>query len=126
MTITIIGSVGKSSEEMEFLKNKLLNWFHFDDELVVRSPLDDQEGQLIEIQRKFIKKIESADLVIVVSKSKDKLEFGESTSYEIALSSYFCIPVMFFTNFDYITSLKKYNVSLERGDNQIELISRNF
>lgn len=91
MIVTIIGSLSKS-DVMDSIKN------HF--EFIgceVNSPNDPnlQKLPLLEIQKTWIKKIEEADLIVVVSKnvcvggngsSIFSFEFGESTSYEMAIA----------------------------------------
>lgn len=63
-----------------------------------------QKEPLVDIQRRWIEKIEEADLIIAVPKrvamtangdSKYVLEFGESTSYEMAIARRFNKPILF-------------------------------
>lgn len=73
---------------------------------VVNSPGDPeiQKEPLVDIQRTWIGKIEEADLIIAIPKnvaltangdSKYVLEFGESTSYEMAITRRFNKPILF-------------------------------
>lgn len=92
MSITIIGSL-KRKDKMEQAKS-------FFEKLgfTVNTPSDEkiQNQPLITIQDQWIKKISEADLVVAIPKEsvlKDDVgatryvqEFGESTSYEIAIA----------------------------------------
>lgn len=100
MVITIIGSLTRK-KEMDEIK-ALLEVRGF----VVNSPGDPeaQKEPLVDIQRRWIEKIEEADLIIAVPKSvamtangdsKYVLEFGESTSYEMAIARRFNKPILF-------------------------------
>ena len=73
---------------------------------VVNSPGDPeiQKEPLVDIQRTWIEKIEEADLIVAVPKdvgltangdSKYILEFGESTSYEMAIARWLNKPILF-------------------------------
>ena len=73
---------------------------------VVNSPGDPEirKEPLIDIQRTWIEKIEEADLIIAIPKSvamtangdsKYVLEFGESTSYEMAIARRFNKQILF-------------------------------
>lgn len=72
----------------------------------VNSPGDPevQKEPLVDIQSMWIKKIEEADLIIAIPKSvamtangdsKYVLEFGESTSYEMAIAKRFNKEILF-------------------------------
>lgn len=100
MVVTIIGSLTKK-KEMDEIKA-------FWEQLgaVVNSPGDPevQKKPLVDIQKTWIKKIEEADLVVAVPKNVDLtangdskyiLEFGESTSYEMAIARRFNKPILF-------------------------------
>ncbi|WP_287643497.1 hypothetical protein [Bacteroides sp.] len=100
MVITIIGSLTRK-KEMDEIKD-LLEVRGF----VVNVPGDPeaQKEPLVDIQRRWIEKIEEADLIIAVPKSvamtangdsKYVLEFGESTSYEMAIARRFNKPILF-------------------------------
>lgn len=93
MIITVIGSMTKGNKMLEI--KKFLEQF----DNLVNIPVDDQLQKLplLEIQKIWIKKIEEADLVVVIPKeltlqdkggSKHLLDIGESTSYEIAIALY--------------------------------------
>lgn len=100
MIVTIIGSLTKK-KEMDEIKAfwKGLGF-------VVNSPGDPeiQKEPLVDIQRTWIGKIEEADLIIAIPKNvaltangdgKYVLEFGESTSYEMAIARRFNKPILF-------------------------------
>ena len=100
MVITIIGSLARK-KEMDEIKA-----FCEGCGSVVNSPGDPevQKEPLVDIQRTWIEKIEEADLIIAVPKSvamtangdsKYVLEFGESTSYEMAIARRFNKPILF-------------------------------
>lgn len=100
MVVTIIGSMTKKKEMDEFKAFLERRGF------TVNSPGDPeiQKEPLVDIQRTWIEKIEEADLIIAIPKnvaltangdSKYVLEFGESTSYEMATARRFNIPVVF-------------------------------
>ena len=100
MIVTIIGSLTKK-KEMDKIKS-----FWVRHGAIVNSPEDPkvQKEPLVDIQRTWIKKIEEADLVVAVPKdvaltangdSKYILEFGESTSYEMAIARRFNKPILF-------------------------------
>lgn len=100
MVITIIGGL-KRKKEMDEIKA-----FWEGRGSVVNSPGDPevQKEPLVDIQRTWIEKIEEADLIIAVPKSvamtangdsKYVLEFGESTSYEMAIARRFNKPILF-------------------------------
>lgn len=97
MIITIIGSInGENREILEIVKRQIQELFYDVRDLEILSPLDDQGGSLFEIQRKFIDKIEKANLVCAISKPcTDGVEFGESTTYELALADYLHKRVMY-------------------------------
>lgn len=89
MIVTIIGSLTKK-KEMDEIKA-----FWESKGAIVNSPIDPviQKEPLLNIQQTWIKKIEEADLIIAIPKqiamtangdNKYILEFGESTSYEMA------------------------------------------
>ena len=100
MIVTIIGSLRKK-KEMDEIKAFLEGCG-----AVVNSPGDPeiQKEPLVDIQRTWIEKIEEADLIVAVPKdvaltangdSKYILEFGESTSYEMAIARKFNKPILF-------------------------------
>lgn len=100
MKVTIIGSLSRK-DEMERIRDYLEGL-----DVIVYCPSNEgiQEMPLIDIQRTWISNISSSDLVIAVPKrvelekngsTKYTLEFGESTSYEMAIARWFKKPVMF-------------------------------
>ena len=100
MVVTIIGSLTKK-KEMDEIKAFLEKCG-----AIVNSPGDPelQKEPLVNIQRTWIDKIEEADLIVAVPKdvaliangdSKYILEFGESTSYEMAIARRFNKPILF-------------------------------
>lgn len=100
MIVTIIGSLRKK-KEMDEIKS-----FFEKCGAVVNSPGDPevQKKPLVDIQSTWIEKIEEADLIVAVPKdvaltangdSKYILEFGESTSYEMAIARKFNKPILF-------------------------------
>ena len=100
MVVTIIGSLRKK-KEMDEIKAFLEKCG-----AIVNSPGDPelQKEPLVDIQRTWIEKIEEADLIVAVPKdvaltangdSKYILEFGESTSYEMAIARRFNKPIFF-------------------------------
>ena len=100
MIVTIIGSLTKK-KEMDEVKAFLEKCG-----AIVNSPGDPelQKEPLAAIQRTWIEKIEEADLIVAVPKdvaliangdSKYILEFGESTSYEMAIARRFNKPILF-------------------------------
>lgn len=100
MVVTIIGSM-TTKKEMDKIKA-----FWKRRGAVVNSP-EVQKEPLVDIQRTWIEKIEEADLIIAIPKgvamtangdSKYVLEFGESTSYEMAIAKRFNRPVLFFSD----------------------------
>lgn len=106
MVVTIIGSLGKNAEDMRILKEKIPEIYGNRDNLTIHSPLDNQDGELVDIQRAFIDKLAAADVIVAISKPNDecpwKFTFGESTSYELALADYFKKKVV------YVLSSKNY------------------
>ena len=100
MIVTIIGSLRKK-KEMDEIKAFLEKCG-----AIVNSPGDPelQKEPLVDIQRTWIDKIEEADLIVALPKdialtangdSKYILEFGESTSYEMAIARRFNKPIFF-------------------------------
>ena len=100
MIVTIIGSLRKK-KEMDEIK---AFWERCG--AVVNSPGDPevQKKPLVDIQSTWIEKIEEADLIVAVPKdvaltangdSKYILEFGEFTSYEMAIARRFNKPILF-------------------------------
>ena len=100
MIVTIIGSLRKK-KEMDEIKAFLEKCG-----AIVNSPGDPelQKKPLVDIQRTWIEKIEKADLIVAIPKDvaltahgDDKyiLEFGESTSYEMAIARRFDKPILF-------------------------------
>ena len=100
MVVTIIGSLTKK-KEMDKIKAFLEKRG-----AIVNSPGDPelQKEPLVEIQGTWIEKIEKADLIVAIPKdvaltahgdNKYILEFGESTSYEMAIARRFNKPILF-------------------------------
>ena len=100
MIVTIIGSLRKK-KEMDEIKAFLEKCG-----AIVNSPGDPelQKKPLVDIQRTWIEKIEKADLIVAIPKdvaltahgdNKYILEFGESTSYEMAIARRFNKPILF-------------------------------
>ena len=100
MVVTIIGSLTKKKEMGE------IKAFLEKCGAIVNSPGDPeiQKEPLVDIQRTWIEKIEEADLIIAIPKdvaltahgdNKYILEFGESTSYEMAIARRFNKPILF-------------------------------
>ena len=96
MVVTIIGSLTEK-KEMDKIKAFLDKCG-----AIVNSPGDPelQKEPLVNIQRTWIEKIEEADLIIAIPKSVSLaanyvLEFGESTSYEMAIARRFNKPILF-------------------------------
>lgn len=100
MVVTIIGSLTKK-KEMDKIKAFLEKRG-----AIVNSPGDPelQKEPLVDIQGTWIEKIEKADLIIAIPKcvsltangdNKYILEFGESTSYEMAIARRFNKPILF-------------------------------
>ena len=100
MIVTIIGSLRKK-KEMDEIKAV---WEQCG--AVVNSPGDPEvkKKPLVDIQSTWIEKIEEADLIVAVPKdvaltangdSNYILEFGESTSYEMAIARRFNKPILF-------------------------------
>ena len=100
MIVTIIGSLRKK-KEMDEIKAFLEKCG-----AIVNSPGDPelQKKPLVNIQRTWIEKIEKADLIVAIPKdvaltahgdNKYILEFGESTSYEMAIARRFNKPILF-------------------------------
>lgn len=94
MIITIIGSLSKRTE-MNECKEYFERFGHR-----VNTPNDPelQKKSLYEIQCSWIQAIKEADLVVAIpkmislaqsAKSDEVLEFGESTSYEMAIATEF-------------------------------------
>lgn len=100
MVVTIIGSLTKK-KEMDKIKAFLEKHG-----AIVNSPGDPelQKEPLVDIQGTWIEKIEKADLIVAIPKdvaltshgdNKYILEFGESTSYEMAIARRFKKPILF-------------------------------
>lgn len=100
MIVTIIGSLTKK-KEMDEIKT-----FWEGRGAVVNSPGDPelQKEPLVDIQGTRIENIEKADLIVAIPKdvaltahggNKYILEFGESTSYEMAIARRFNKPILF-------------------------------
>lgn len=100
MIITIIGSLS-NIHEMEVMKEYFERFGH-----KVNCPGDPelQKKSLFEIQSDYIAKIEQSDLIIAVPKNimlegdggqKIAFEFGESTTYEMAIAYKFHKKVIF-------------------------------
>lgn len=99
MVVTIIGSLSNKKEMEEikaFLERRGFKVNSPGDPEVQKKPLED-------IQSTWIEKIEEADLIVAVPKdvaltangdSKYILEFGESTSYEMAIARRFNKPIL--------------------------------
>ena len=100
MIVTIIGSLRKKKEMNE------IKAFLEKCGAIVNSPGDTelQKEPLVDIQGTWIEKIEKADLIVAIPKdvaltahgdNKYILEFGESTSYEMAIARRFNKPILF-------------------------------
>lgn len=100
MIVTIIGSLSCSTKMTECKKY----WERFGHK--VNSPNDPglQAMSLLSIQGEWIKKIEEADLIVAIpkelaiegnGKSRYAMEFGESTTYEMALALQFKKQIIF-------------------------------
>lgn len=96
MIVTIIGSLTKK-KEMDEIKAFLERHG-----AIVNSP-EVQKEPLENVYRTWIKKIEEADLIIAIPRNvnltanegnKYILEFGETTSYEIAIARRFNKPIL--------------------------------
>ncbi len=126
MIITIIGSVQteESVKKIESIKAALSN-----EENTIHTPFidktNDEFHNLLNLQRCMIDHIYASDIVIAIPKYKNHefekdagkgyqssilYNFGESTSYEIAIAEHFKIPVLILDNFallDYYKNIKK-------------------
>lgn len=100
MIVTIIGSLTKKKEMDE------IKVFWEQHGAIVNHPGNPelQKAPLIDIQRTWIEKIKESDLIIAVPKevamtangdTKYIMEFGESTSYEMAIASRFNKVILF-------------------------------
>lgn len=100
MVVTIIGSLIKKKEIDE------IKAFWEGRGAVVNAPGDPEirKEPLVDIQRIWIEKIEESDLIVAIPKgvamtangdSKYVLEFGESTSYEMAIARRFNKQILF-------------------------------
>lgn len=100
MIVTIIGSLTKKKEMNE------IKAFFEKRGAIVNSPVDPelQKEPLVDIQGTWIEKIKKADLIVAIPKdvaltaygdNKYILEFGESTSYEMAIARRFNKPILF-------------------------------
>ena len=100
MVVTIIGSLTKK-KEMDKIKAFLEKRG-----AIVNSPgaPEIKKEPLVDIQGTWIEKIEKADLIVAIPKdvaltaygdNKYILEFGESTSYEMAIARRFNKPILF-------------------------------
>lgn len=96
MIITIIGSVKENEKDMAIMKEFLSRLRN----VVIYSPLDNQNGTIYDLQRAYIDKIAESNLVIAISKPRKcggpwSLHFGESTTYELAMADFFGVPVIY-------------------------------
>lgn len=100
MNVVIIGSISKMNEMKECKKY----WERFGHK--VDSPCDDgrESMSLIELQSTWIEKIEKADLIVAIPKdikmqghgaSTYVYDFGESTSYEMAIALHLNKQIVF-------------------------------
>lgn len=105
MKVVVIGSVNACSDEFKDIKK-----FFENRKCEVITPIDDdrQNGTpLIMLMEQYIEYIKNADIVIACSKNHlycedetslweyERLEFGESTSYEIAIAKCFHKPILY-------------------------------
>lgn len=104
MKIVVIGSTHHNCDEMRDIKD----YFEKRGNDVV-TPVDDgrQDKPLIVHQKEYIDFISEADMVIACSKyhnysveddkysGEESVEFGESTSYEIAIAKFLGKPVLY-------------------------------
>lgn len=95
MIVTVIGSTKASREEMTACKNFFQRFGH-----EVHTPIDEgvQDRPLLAIQKLWIENICKSDLIVAIPKvrtscfnaeNKTYVEFGESTSYELAIADKF-------------------------------------
>lgn len=95
MIVTVIGSTKVSRKEMEACRNFFQRFGH-----EVHTPIDPgiQEMPLLDIMKLWIENISKSDLIVAIPKvstnccngeNKRYVEFGESTTYEIAIAEKF-------------------------------------
>lgn len=106
MKIVIIGSL-RNADEIKMAKQTILSQLSYRGYLEIVTPVDEEFqdnlslsvdsgrsltlASLFEIQKRYVGHILSSDLVIVVP--KDDGSIGESTSYEMAMASYYDKPI---------------------------------
>lgn len=100
MIITIIGSC-KDTEKMNACKEY---WERFGHKVNCPCDLKNDDMSLIAIDSKWIEKIEEADLIVAIHKSLSLeggggtshiMDFGESTTYEMAIALRFNKIIVF-------------------------------
>lgn len=101
MIITVIGSLNC----MNTFKSIKSFWIKKDPNTIVNIPSYEPTKKLLTIYSDYIKKIGYSDMVIAVPKNTKydeggvnsmSYEFGESTTYEMAIANHFHIPVFIF------------------------------
>lgn len=106
MVIVIIGSNNASVKKIEACKKFFTDMGH-----EVHSPIDNgrKDMHLFTKQTSWIYMIKQADLIVAIPKSVEtvsggtssfNLEFGESTSYEIAIARYFYKVIIYWGMID--------------------------
>ena len=95
MKVVVIGSINGTQHDME----AAVKFFERFEGIETVSALDLQDRPLIYTQRVMVQRIKEADLIVVVPKNRVcsdlpnetiyEVEFGESTSYEIAMAREF-------------------------------------
>lgn len=103
MNIVVIGSLSRDAAILE-VKSYFKGLSTTSSEINVVTPMDKQGGPLLAIQEEYVDKIAAADLVIAVPKGGASMSadvgtsieynFGESTSYEMAIARHFHIPIL--------------------------------
>lgn len=94
MIVTIIGSL-QNAKEIKKAKDFFIETI---DNCKVYTPIDEQTKPLTIIQKEYLEKITKADLIVLIPKNimyvpydegcKNIFTYGESTSYELAISEY--------------------------------------
>lgn len=99
MFVAIIGSL----KDEETIRSCEEYWRNFGHEVFSLLDKDLQEKPLVQSQLRMIDKISFSDLVVAIPKKVDlrgngsaeqKLTFGEGTTYEMAVASYFKKPIV--------------------------------
>lgn len=104
LNICIVCSVTSSRDVCE----RIVELFGSNADVAIYHPFLNQSGSLYEIQKRYLQKIEAADLIIAIPKTSYTDEnceasdeytrlnsyFGESTSYEIAFAQHIGKPVV--------------------------------